>query len=576
MNASLFGQTINFDTFVSNYSGQATDYDGAYGVQCVDLILLYIRNCLTGKEPEFKGNAKEWWTSRNDSTWLKNNFEFITPTYKKDNEVQKGDIGVKTSGGGGNGHIFIIAGSNVNDKFSYYDQNGTGKHDSMTLRMGVLYNKNTINGILRPKNQSKLGNPIPILKPKNTTSGGSSGGTSGGSSGGTSGGSSGTGNNNGSTVKDTSAEEIKYLKKILKNKTKVSSAVKNVTVTDTNKQNRTFVQTVWRHFTTTQGSYIDRYVPIKEGAKITWERKGTPGQFNFEVVYDDNHKYNIQEGDCIIVSLCKSNGTDPKTMFVGYVFTKKISKDRIYSYVAYDQLRYLKNKDFLIYKKKTASQVIKTVAKRMNLKCGTIADTKYKMSAIEEGSECFDIIQDALDNTMLEKSQIYVLFDNCGKLTLKNINDMKRNSCVVDVKTAQDYSLETSIDSNTYNRVKIVYEKTNKDDNKTTYHTTIYQSSKSINQWGVLQLYEKVDNIKVAKLKAEAYMNMYNAKTKSLTVKDVIGDRQVRAGSMVPVIMNLPGCEISSYLLVEKVTHKFENNKHTMDLVLSGGGFNGK
>ena len=198
------------------------------------------------------------------------------------------------------------------------------------------------------------------------------------------------------------------------------------------------------------------------------------------------------------------------------------------------------------------------------------------MSAIEEGSECFDIIQDALDNTMLEKGQIYVLYDNCGKLTLKNISNMKRNSCVVDVETAQDYSLETSIDSNTYNRVKIVYEKTNKDDKKTTYHTIVCQSSKSINQWGVLQLYEKVDNIKVAKLKAQAYMKMYNAKTKSLTVKDVIGDRQVRAGSMVPVIMNLPNCKISSYLLVEKVTHKFENGKHTMDLILSGGGFNGK
>lgn len=571
-NTGLFGQTMNFDTFVSTFLGKATDYDRAYGVQCVDLILLYIEKCITGKSAGFKGNAKEWWLNRKSSTWLKNNFVFITPTYKKDNEVQKGDIGVKTSGGGGNGHIFIIAGGNSNGRFTYYDQNGTGKHDKMSIRMGIPYNKNTINGILRPKNQSKLGNSIPNIKSNKNGSSTSNGSITGGGTAA----SSGTKNNQSSTTKDTSAEEIKYLKKILKNKTKVSTAVKNVTITDTNKQNRTYVQTVWRHFTTTQGSYIDRYVPVKEGAKITWERKGTPGQFNFEVVYDDNHKYNIQEGDCIIVSLCKSDGSDPKTMFVGYVFTKKISKDRIYSYVAYDQLRYLKNKDFLIYKKKTASQVIKTVAKRMNLKCGTIADTKYKMSAIEEGSECFDIIQDALDNTMLEKSQIYVLYDNCGKLTLKNISNMKRNSCVVDVETAQDYSLETSIDSNTYNRVKIVYEKTNKDDKKTTYHTIVYQSSKSINQWGVLQLYEKVDNIKVAKLKAEAYMKMYNAKTKSLTVKDVIGDRQVRAGSMVPIIMNLPNCKISSYLLVEKVTHKFENGKHTMDLILSGGGFNGK
>ena len=111
-NTGLFGQTMNFDTFVSTFLGKATDYDRAYGVQCVDLILLYIEKCITGKSAGFKGNAKEWWTNRNTSNWLKSNFDFITPTYKKDNEVQKGDIGVKTSGGGGNGHIFIIAGGN--------------------------------------------------------------------------------------------------------------------------------------------------------------------------------------------------------------------------------------------------------------------------------------------------------------------------------------------------------------------------------------------------------------------------------------------------------------------------------
>ena len=101
-NTGLFGQTMNFDTFVSTFLGKATDYDRAYGVQCVDLILLYIEKCITGKSAGFKGNAKEWWTNRNTSNWLKSNFDFITPTYKKDNEVQKGDIGVKTSGGGGN------------------------------------------------------------------------------------------------------------------------------------------------------------------------------------------------------------------------------------------------------------------------------------------------------------------------------------------------------------------------------------------------------------------------------------------------------------------------------------------
>lgn len=103
----------------------------------------------------------------------------LTPTYKKDNEVQKGDIGVKTSGGGGNGHIFIIAGGNSNGRFTYYDQNGTGKHDKMSIRMGIPYNKNTINGILRPKNK-QISNSIPNIKSNKNGSSTSNGSITGG------------------------------------------------------------------------------------------------------------------------------------------------------------------------------------------------------------------------------------------------------------------------------------------------------------------------------------------------------------------------------------------------------------
>ena len=545
---ALLGQTISYKNFVEKYAGKKTDYDGFYGVQCVDLILLYIKEVITGHLPSFKGNAKDWWNNRNSSTFLKNNFVFIKPTYKKNNECQVGDIGVRVSGGGGNGHIFIVAGGNVGGKFSYYDQNGGGNHEGMTLRMGITYSASTITGILRPKNQTNIGNKTPNIS---------------------------TSHNSKNNTKDTSAEEIKYLKKILKNKTKVSSVVKNVELDKHNKQNRTYVQVV-QHKYVGNGKFEDYYVPVNEGLKIVWERKGAPGQLSFDVLYKGEHKAKIKEGDCIIVSLCNDNGKDAKKMFVGYVFSKKISKDHIFSYTCYDQLRYLKNKDFLIYKGKTATQVVKIVAKRMNMTCGKMTDTKYKMSSIEEGSECFDIIQDALDNTMLEKSKIYVLYDECGKIRLSEINEMKINSTVINKETAEDFTLETSIDSNTYNQIKIVYEKTNKDDNKTTYSQVIFKSSKSINKWGVLQLYEKVDNAKVAKLKAEAYLKMYNSITKSLSVKGVVGDRRVRAGCLVPVIMELPLCSISSYLLVEKVTHTFNNCQHTMDLVLSGGGFSGK
>ena len=148
----LGGSTnLTFESWVKLYLGKKTDWDGAYGVQCVDLIDCYINKCL-GLTIGYWGNAKYWWTDRNKSTWLKNNFEFITPTYKN-GELKKGDIGIRTSGT--YGHIFVIAEPAANGSFKYYDQNATGDGDAMTLRTKT-FNSSNLNGILRPKNQTPL------------------------------------------------------------------------------------------------------------------------------------------------------------------------------------------------------------------------------------------------------------------------------------------------------------------------------------------------------------------------------------------------------------------------------------
>ena len=142
---------MKWSAWVKKYNGKKTDYDGAYGVQCVDLADCYIAECL-GLNIGFFGNAKYWWTNRNKSAWLKNNFDFITPSYKN-GELKKGDIGIRTSGT--YGHIFVIAEPTKNGKIKYYDQNATGNGDKMTLRE-KNYNSSVITGVLRPKNQTNL------------------------------------------------------------------------------------------------------------------------------------------------------------------------------------------------------------------------------------------------------------------------------------------------------------------------------------------------------------------------------------------------------------------------------------
>lgn len=304
------------------------------------------------------------------------------------------------------------------------------------------------------------------------------------------------------------------------------------------------------------------YQPIVTG-EIQWqtERKGVQGSLTFKVVKDAT--LNFTEGDSVRLKV------DGKKVFYGFVFQKKRNKDGIITVTAYDQLRYLKNKDTYVYSNKTASEVVQMLAKDFNLQCGTIEDTKFKIeSRVEDNQTLFDVIQNALDLTLQNKKEMYVLYDDFGKLTLKNIGNMKVG-ILIDEDTGENFDYTSSIDGETYNKIKLVYnnEKTGKRE------TYIAQDSSHINQWGVLQYFETIDEKTNGKAKADALLSLYNQKTRNLTIKGAFGDVRVRAGTLVAVSLNLGDIIANSFLLVEQAKHTFSESLHTMDLTLRGGEF---
>ena len=48
------------------------------------------------------------------------------------------------------------------------------------------------------------------------------------------------------------------------------------------------------------------------------------------------------------------------------------------------------------------------------------------------------------------------------------------------------------------------------------------------------------------------------------------GDTSVRAGTLIPVMLDLGDIKTKNFMLVQKVTHRFDDSEHTMDLVLEG------
>ena len=80
---------MTFDSFVKRFIGKAVDYDGVSGVQCVDLVKLYLYNVF-GIRAGAWGNARDYWLDFNSHKIMKENFTKIknTPEFVP----QKGDI----------------------------------------------------------------------------------------------------------------------------------------------------------------------------------------------------------------------------------------------------------------------------------------------------------------------------------------------------------------------------------------------------------------------------------------------------------------------------------------------------
>lgn len=306
------------------------------------------------------------------------------------------------------------------------------------------------------------------------------------------------------------------------------------------------------------------YLPlIEEG--ITWEtqRKNVPGVLRFKVLKDSIISFT--EGDAVKLSV------DGKGVFYGFIFTKSRDKDHLITVTAYDQLRYFKNTDTYRYENKTAASFIKQLAGDFKLNTGTLEDTGYVIpKRIESDTSLFDMVQNALDETLIQTNKMYVLFDDCGKLTLKNIESMRIDLLITD-ETAQNFSYESSIDKQTYNRIKIVKETESENEEQQEYVIT----SESANKWGILQYTHKMKNMINLKETAQNLLSLYDKRTRTLSIDNVFGDIRVRAGVSLPIYLNIGDMILNNYMIVESVKHTFKNEEHFMDLTLRGGEFIG-
>ncbi len=305
------------------------------------------------------------------------------------------------------------------------------------------------------------------------------------------------------------------------------------------------------------------YQPVVEGTiTLKYYRKGSPSSIEFNVL--KTKELDFKEGAQVIF---KSKDVN---MFYGYVFEKSRSKTGIINVKAYDQLRYFKNKDCYVYSDKTATELVQMIAEDYNLTVlENQPETGYKIPLrVEDNNTLFDIVQNAFDLTLINTGELYVLYDDFGTLTIRSPKSWIYDY-VLDEETAEDFSYKTSIDNNVATRIKLYY------DNGSTgeRETYIHNNEEKINEYGVLQYCEALQDGEDGVKKAETLSLLYSDKIRTLSAKNAIGNPHIRAGCSIFVNLNLGDIIQQHFMVCETVTHKFSNCKHFMDISLIGGDF---
>lgn len=294
-----------------------------------------------------------------------------------------------------------------------------------------------------------------------------------------------------------------------------------------------------------------------ESCEWTTNRTGQPGKFTFSVLKSPDLK--MAEGDVVRFSV------DGQLQFYGWIFTRSEDRWGEVSVTCYDRLRYLKANASYAFYAQTAGDIIRQIAGDLQLDVGAIADTGFAIpSLIKENQTCLDIIQAAIEQTLLNTGKVYVLYDDGTGLALQEAASMMSDTLLGDKSLVTDYTYSTDIDKQTYNSIKLV--KPNEESGQADVY--IQQDSDTIGQWGLLQYYEKVDSdLNEAQIKAQAAASLdyYNRVLKSLKLSS-LGVPGLRAGQMVYIKIENAGDEgVAQWVLLEKVTHKWENDLHTMD-----------
>lgn len=308
------------------------------------------------------------------------------------------------------------------------------------------------------------------------------------------------------------------------------------------------------------GTVHDLFPCVRE---IRWEtqRVGAPSKLVFTLQITDDMAF--WEGDKVWFSDQKA------VLFCGYIFEKEKTDTEKIKVTCFDQLRYLKARQSYNFSGQSADGIIRKIAADFSLNCGVLDATGYAIpSLVIDNQTCLDTITTALEATLESTGRSYCFYDDNGALRLTAATAMVSPYILGDESFSESYQYVTSINHGVHNYIKLVRP------NEEAGNGEVYvaKSQDSINRWGMLQYYERVDkDFNAAEIRemSKRILLKDNRLQRTLYLR-CIGISEIRSGQIVKVELEHMG-EIAAdrYLTAERVVHTWSEKGHYMDLTFS-------
>lgn len=284
---------------------------------------------------------------------------------------------------------------------------------------------------------------------------------------------------------------------------------------------------------------------------------GEAGRLTCILQKDPNNLLKIANGSRV------SFIVDGVGMFFGFVFKIGTDAEQNYQITCYDQMRYLKNTDIYTTKNMTASDIFAKVCKDYNLKYNIKAPTSFIPLPYQHiNKSLYTVIERGMNQASISDNKHYFIKDEFGVLTWSELQLEKTNIQVGNGSAMYGYKYEKSIDSDTYNQIKLYSE----DKKNSLIKSRIVKDSDNIKRWGILQYLGKVDsdtNEAQMRTLAENYLKAKNRQTETLTLQ-AIGIKELTAGKGIKFVLEREG--IDKWLWINSSTHTFTKYEHIMDL----------